>query len=646
MNFNQYTRKSLEAVQSAQTIARENSHQQMEQVHLLLALLQQDNGLAPQILRKLGVTVESLEAAARGELEKLPRVSGSREADKFYISQGVDEVFRQAERLAAGMKDEYVSVEHLLLALIEAAQGPVKELLGTYRITKEDCLQALQAIRGNQRVTSDSPEDTYEALEKYGTDLVRRAREQKMDPVIGRDEEIRNVIRILSRKTKNNPVLIGEPGVGKTAVFYQLAQELGINLVSYTMTHHTRQSALGLPLIREKTFGGKPYSATEYTMSEILASVYERMEQTGIRTGILFLDEINCVSETLMPAMLQLLQSKQFGTHRLPEGWVIAAAGNPPAYNESARSFDTVTIDRVRLLEISENYPVWRDYAHAKGLHPAVLSYLELNPEHFYRVERTARGRSFVTARGWEDLSQTLCSYERLGFAVTGALFGEFLQHAEIAASFEAFFRLYSGWREKLALAPILSGRQSGCAPELQELSFDGRLAAVEFLLHAVRRELEDYRQSAALCGSLESFVSALQQEADPLRAAKENLSRREKAVQLRQELGVLPPGEQARERHLAARLHALLDDADDLAALRQEAERCRQALLQQESSCSAQLDNAMGFVYDTFGAGHELLIFLTQLGRLPGAQAFLPGSARYRTLCRQTLPEELAKDL
>lgn len=279
-------------------------------------------------------------------------------------------------------------------------------------------------------------------------------------------EEIRRTVLAYTERTPDGALcmplvhqrpllLMGPPGVGKTAVFYQLAQELGINLVSYTMTHHTRQSALGLPLIREKTFGGKPYSATEYTMSEILASVYERIEQTGIRTGILFLDEINCVSETLMPAMLQLLQSKQFGTHRLPEGWVIAAAGNPPAYNESARSFDTVTMDRVRLLEISENYPrVWRDYAHAKGLHPAVLSYLELNPEHFYCVERTARGRSFVTARGWEDLSQTLCSYERLGFAITGALFGEFLQHAEIAASFEAFFQLYSGWREKLALAP------------------------------------------------------------------------------------------------------------------------------------------------------------------------------------------------
>lgn len=203
-------------------------------------------------------------------------------------------------------------------------------------------------------------------------------------------------------------LLMGPPGVGKTAIFYQLAQELGVNLVSYTMTHHTRQSALGLPVLREKTFGGKTYTATEYTMSEILASVYERIEKTGVPTGILFLDEINCVSETLMPAMLQLLQSKQFGTHRLPEGWVIAAAGNPPAYNESARTFDTVTMDRVRLLQIEADYHVWRDYAHEKGLHPAVLSYLELNPEHFFCVERHVHGRSFVTARGWEDLSQLL----------------------------------------------------------------------------------------------------------------------------------------------------------------------------------------------------------------------------------------------
>ena len=168
-------------------------------------------------------------------------------------------------------------------------------------------------------------------------------------------------------------LLMGPPGIGKTAILAQLAEELNVALVAYTMTHHTRQSALGLPLIREKEYGGRRCSATEYTMSEILAAVYDRMEQTGQRTGILFIDEINCVSETLMPAMLQLLQSKQFGTHRLPEGWVIAAAGNPPQYNQSARLFDTATMDRVRLLEIEQSYPVWRSYARSRGLHPAVL---------------------------------------------------------------------------------------------------------------------------------------------------------------------------------------------------------------------------------------------------------------------------------
>ena len=226
MNFNRYTQKSLEAVQSAQNIARANSHQQMEQVHLLLALLQQNGGLTQELLRKMEITTEGLEAAVNGELRKLPAVTGSREADKFYVSAGVDAALQAAEAQAQIMKDEFVSVEHLLLGLLEAAEGAVKSILETYRITKEGCLKALQGIRGNQRVTTDNPEGTYDALEKYGTDLVKRAREQKMDPVIGRDEEIRNVIRILSRKTKNNPVLIGEPGVGKTAIAEGLAQRI------------------------------------------------------------------------------------------------------------------------------------------------------------------------------------------------------------------------------------------------------------------------------------------------------------------------------------------------------------------------------------------------------------------------------------
>ena len=417
-------------------------------------------------------------------------------------------------------------------------------------------------------------------------------------------------------------LLMGPPGVGKTAIFYQLAQELGVNLVSYTMTHHTRQSALGLPVLREKTFGGKTYTATEYTMSEILASVYERIEKTGVPTGILFLDEINCVSETLMPAMLQLLQSKQFGTHALPEGWVIAAAGNPPAYNESARTFDTVTMDRVRLLQIEADFAVWRDYAHERGLHPAVLSYLELNPEHFFCVERHAHGRSFVTARGWEDLSQLLTSYERLGFEIQDTLFGEFLQHEEIAAAFSSFFHLFTACRERINLAKILSGQETAAAPELREMRFDARLAATEFLL------------------------SSVHSASDPLSAAKENLSRREAAMALRKELGVLAPEEELREREFAARVHALLDGAENLAPLQAAVEDGTAQTDAAEHALEKRIQNAMDFVHATFGAGQELLIFLTRLKNLPGADAFLKKNERYHMLCAEILPDELEKTL
>ena len=286
MNFNQYTKKSLEAVQSAQNIARENNHQQMEQVHLLLALLTQEGGLAPQLLKKMGITTESLEAAAKQELQKLPRVTGSREADKFYISQGVDNVFTQAEHLAQSMKDSYTSVEHLLLALVEEAEGGIKSMFQTYRITKEGCLQALQAIRGSQRVTTDSPEETYEALEKYGTDLVRRAKEQKMDPVIGRDEEIRNVIRILSRKTKNNPVLIGEPGVGKTAIAEGLAQRIVRGDVPRNLQDKTIFSLDMGALIAGAKYRGE--------FEERLKAVLEEVRKSEGRI-LLFIDELHTI---------------------------------------------------------------------------------------------------------------------------------------------------------------------------------------------------------------------------------------------------------------------------------------------------------------------------------------------------------------
>ncbi|MEG2097806.1 MAG: AAA family ATPase, partial [Pseudoflavonifractor sp.] len=227
MNAQKYTQKTMEAVQSAQAIAGEYGNQQIEQPHLLLALLSAENGLVPQLLTKMGLTLPSFQAAVKAEVERLPRVSGSgREQGKLYVAADVDKALNTAEQIAENMKDEYVSVEHLLLALIDTANDHLKSLFQTYHITKEAALQALSTVRGSQRVTSDNPEDTYDALKKYGTDLVDRARQNKLDPVIGRDEEIRTVIRILSRKTKNNPVLIGEPGVGKTAIAEGLAQRI------------------------------------------------------------------------------------------------------------------------------------------------------------------------------------------------------------------------------------------------------------------------------------------------------------------------------------------------------------------------------------------------------------------------------------
>ena len=286
MNFNNYTQKSIEAVQSAQQLAVQNSHQQMEQVHLLLALLRQEGGLIPQLLKKMDVTVESLEAAAEAELRKIPGVRTSQAMDSFYVSADVQAAFNAAEQQAQTMKDEYVSVEHLFLGLLEAARGGVKELFKTYQITRERVLKALQEVRGNQRVTTDNPEGTYDALEKYGTDLVKRAREQKMDPVIGRDEEIRNVIRILSRKTKNNPVLIGEPGVGKTAIAEGLAQRIVKKDVPKQLQDKTIFSLDMGALIAGAKYRGE--------FEERLKAVLNEVKKSEGRI-ILFIDELHTI---------------------------------------------------------------------------------------------------------------------------------------------------------------------------------------------------------------------------------------------------------------------------------------------------------------------------------------------------------------
>lgn len=205
---------------------------------------------------------------------------------------------------------------------------------------------------------------------------------------------------------RQRPILLmGPPGIGKTQIMEQIARECGIALVSYTITHHTRQSAVGLPFIVKKNYGEEEFSVTEYTMSEIISSVYDKMEKTGLKEGILFIDEINCVSETLAPMMLQFLQGKTFGNQKVPEGWVIVTAGNPPEYNKSVREFDVVTLDRIKKIDVEADFDVWKEYAYQQGIHPAVISYLELRRKNFYRVENTVDGKIFATASLDEHLS-------------------------------------------------------------------------------------------------------------------------------------------------------------------------------------------------------------------------------------------------
>lgn len=313
--------------------------------------------------------------------------------------------------------------------------------------------------------------------------------------------------------------LLGAPGIGKTAIMEQIAQEMGIALVSYSMTHHTRQSALGLPFITQKIYGGQSMSVSEYTMSEIIASVYDTMECSGIKEGILFLDEINCVSETLAPSMLQFLQYKVFGRHRVPEGWVIVTAGNPPEYNKSVREFDVVTLDRLKVLEVEPDYRIWKEYAIEKGIHNAVVNYLDLKKDHFYCMEMTVKGRSYVTARGWEDLSEILSLYEEEQLPVDETLVGQYLRNEKVVKEFTAYYDLYNKYKKDYHIEDILSGSPSVQAiARAKEAAFDERLSLLGMLLDKVQADMKDIMEQAAFLTDLKNPLKSIGNTAAQLR--------------------------------------------------------------------------------------------------------------------------------
>lgn len=455
---------------------------------------------------------------------------------------------------------------------------------------------------------------------------IKQAKEQVKNTVkayLTQDGHGRWMVPVVAQR----PILLmGPPGVGKTAIAQQAAQECGVALVSYTITHHTRQSAIGLPSIRTASYGDKTFQVTEYTMSEIIASVYRAMEETGLKTGILFLDEVNCVSETLAPAMLQFLQCKTFGSHQLPEGWVIVAAGNPPEYNRSVRDFDVVTLDRVRRLDVEASFTPWKEYAYLRQVHPAVLAYLELKPQHFYKLETTVDGKRFATARGWEDLSRLITVSQKLELPVDEEVVSQYIQHPVIAKDFANYYDLYLKYQSDYDVEAILAGHLTEkTVNRLRTAPFDERLSALSLVLDALFRTCREANEEDA-------YVTLLHQRLKGLMAALETgtveasfapvAEGLERVREEKRRSGLLEPAE-------ALRLDRVLDTlgqycrqlrhdgleggaaADQVRSWFRSAVAARKEAIQ---TAALRLDRAFRLIETAFGEGQELVIFLTEL--------------------------------
>jgi hypothetical protein len=434
---------------------------------------------------------------------------------------------------------------------------------------------------------------------------------------------------VISRVRQRPVLLIGDPGIGKTAIMEQISEELGIGLVSYSMTHHTRQSAIGLPKIETKVYGDKEYMVSEYTMSEIIASVYDCIEETGLKEGILFLDEINCVSETLAPAMLQFLQYKTFGKHEVPDGWIIATAGNPPEHNKSVREFDIVTLDRVKKIVVEPDYEVWKEYAYKAQIHAAVTTYLEIKKNDFYRIETTVDGVEFVTARGGEDLSTMIKLYEKQGYTVDERLISQYVQHERVAKDFAIYYDLYNKYKSDYQLSTILDGTYSEeIRDRAKAARFDERLTLVGLLLESVTDRLKEDIDTEDYITELHKVLLEVRESCEDKTAHIDKIlgrviTTRTSSYRNEKRSGILTRSREAVLRKVIMAVESYnnylrqesISDVDEGFAYIKETFAGSVADMKSHlSESQSMIENMFLFIEDVFGSEQEMLVAVTEL--------------------------------